>query len=64
MKITRASIYTKLNFLVALIIAKKNAEDDLRELLENSTSEPTLLTVTPDNIRRLRELINNSEDED
>lgn len=64
MKILRASIYTKLNIFAALIIAKKNAEDDLRELLKNSASEPTLLTVTPDNIRRLRELINNSEDED
>ena len=47
-----------------MIIAKKNAEDDLRQLLENSASEPTLLTVKPENIRRLRELLNNSEVED
>ncbi|MEH2181117.1 hypothetical protein [Nostoc sp.] len=47
-----------------MIIAKKNVEDDLRQLLENSTTEPTLLTVKRDNIRRLRELKNNSEDED
>jgi len=47
----------------AVIIAKKNAEDDLRQLLENSTTEPTLLTVNRDNIRRLRELMNNCENE-
>lgn len=52
------------NVFAAVIIAKKNAEDDLRQLLENSTTEPTLLTVKADNIRRLRELMNNSEDED
>ncbi|MBC1238498.1 hypothetical protein [Nostoc sp. 2RC] len=52
------------NIFAAVIIAKKNAEDDLRQLLENSTTEPTLLTVNRDNIRRLRELMNNSEDED
>ncbi|WP_196525743.1 hypothetical protein [Nostoc commune] len=44
-----------------MIIAKKNAKDDLRSLLEKSASEPTLLTVQPENIRRLRELMNNSE---
>ncbi|MEH2192556.1 MAG: hypothetical protein V7K98_07915 [Nostoc sp.] len=33
----------------------------MRSLLENSASEPTLLTVKPENIRRLRELMNNSE---
>ncbi|MEH2235237.1 hypothetical protein [Nostoc sp.] len=49
------------NLFAALIIAKKNAEDDLRSLLENSASEPTLLTVQSENIRRLRELMNNSE---
>lgn len=40
------------------------AEDDLRELLENRASEPTLLTVKAENIRRLRELMNNSEVDD
>ncbi|MEH2456306.1 hypothetical protein [Nostoc sp.] len=49
------------NLFAALIIAKKNAEDDLRSLLEKSASEPTLLTVKPENIRRLHELMNNSE---
>ncbi|MEH2289079.1 hypothetical protein [Nostoc sp.] len=48
----------------AVIIAKKNAENDLRQLLENSTTEPTLLTVKPENIRCLRELMNNCENED
>ncbi|MHC5915237.1 MAG: hypothetical protein ACYTXE_30560 [Nostoc sp.] len=52
------------NVFAAVIIAKKNAEDDLRLLLENSASEPTLLTVKPENIRRLRELMNNCEDND
>ncbi|BBD69100.1 hypothetical protein NIES4072_35710 [Nostoc commune NIES-4072] len=51
MKITRALIYTKLNLLVALIIAKKNAEDNLRELLENSASEPTLDLLDKSKIR-------------
>ena len=51
MKITRASIYTKLNLLVALIIAKKNAEDNLRELLENSASELTLDLLHKSKIR-------------
>ena len=52
------------NIFAAVIIAKKNAEDDLRQLLEDSTSEPTLLTVKPENIRRLRELMSNSEVDD
>ena len=47
--------------IAKLAAAKKNAEDDLRSLLEKSASEPTLLTVQPENIRRLRELMNNSE---
>ncbi|MBD0386264.1 MAG: hypothetical protein ICV54_06975 [Nostoc sp. C3-bin3] len=52
------------NVFAAVIIAKKNAEDNLRLLLENSANEPTLLTVKPENIRRLRELMNNSENEE
>lgn len=48
------------NLFAAIIIAKKNAEDDLRELLENSAEEPTILSVSPENIKRLRELMNNS----
>ncbi|MBW4677772.1 MAG: hypothetical protein KME52_28390 [Desmonostoc geniculatum HA4340-LM1] len=49
------------NLFAAVIVAKKNAEDDLRTLLENSADEPTILSVTSDNIKRLRELMNNSE---
>ncbi len=45
----------------AITIAKKNAEDDLRELLENSAQEPTLLSVNRENIKRLRELLKDSE---
>ena len=52
------------NLFAAIIIAKKNAEDDLRELLENSAHEPTILSVTSENIKRLRELMNNSETEE
>jgi len=51
------------NVFAAVIIAKKNAEDDLRQQLENSATEPSLLTVKPENIRRLRELMNNCENE-
>ncbi len=43
-----------------LIVAKKNAEDDLRTLLENSADEPTLFSVKNENIKRLHELKNNS----
>jgi len=42
------------------IRAKKNAEDDLRQLLENSADEPTLFSVKTENIKRLHELKNNS----
>lgn len=52
------------NLFATVIIAKKNAEDDLRKVLENSANEPTQLSVNSENIKRLRELINNSESED
>ena len=51
------------NLFAAVIVAKKNAEDDLRLLLENSANEPTIVSVTSENIKRLHELMNNSEDE-
>lgn len=52
------------NLFAAVIIAKKNAEDDLRKLLESSAHEPTILSVSSENIKRLRELMNGSETED
>ena len=52
------------NIFAAVIVAKKNAEDDLRALLENSADEPTIFSVTPENIKRLHELTNNSNDEE
>jgi hypothetical protein len=52
------------NLFAAIIVAKKNAEDDLRKLLESSAHEPTILSVTRENIKRLRELMNGSESED
>jgi hypothetical protein len=52
------------NLFAAVIVAKKNAEDDLRILLENSADEPTILSVTSENIKRLRELMNGSENDD
>lgn len=52
------------NLFAAIIVAKKNAEDDLRALLENSANEPTIFSVTGDNMRRLHELRNNSQIED
>ena len=47
-----------------LIVAKKNAEDDLRQLLENSADESTLFSVKAENIKRLHELKNNSSDDE
>ena len=35
------------NLFASIIIAKKNAEDDLRKLLENSADEPTIFSVKP-----------------
>lgn len=52
------------NLFAAVIVAKKNAEDDLRQLLENSADEPTVVSVNSENIKRLHELMNNSEIED
>jgi len=52
------------NLFAAVIIAKKNAEDDLRMLLENSADEPTIFSVKPENIKRLGELNQNNSDED
>jgi hypothetical protein len=51
------------NVLAAIIVAKKNADDDFRKLLENTACEPTILSVTRENIKTLHELANNSEDE-
>jgi hypothetical protein len=50
--------------LAAVIILKKNAEDDLKQCLINSANEPTLLTVTQDNIVTLEELLQRSDGED
>jgi hypothetical protein len=47
----------------AVIIAKKNAEDDLRLLLENSADESTIVSVTTENIKRLYELMKTCEDD-
>jgi hypothetical protein len=52
------------NLFASVIVAKKNAEDDLRLLLENSADEATQFSVRPENIKRLGELNqNNSEEE-
>lgn len=47
--------------LAAVIVLKKNAEDDLRDCLINSASEPTILVVRPENIKRLEELQDQSD---
>lgn len=49
--------------LAAVIILKKNAEDDLKQCLINSVSEPTLLTVKPENIKTLEENWSNGDDD-
>jgi hypothetical protein len=49
--------------LAAIVIAKKNADDDLRKILEVSASEPTLLSVNKGNIKRLEELLESCEEE-
>jgi hypothetical protein len=52
------------NLFATVIVAKKNAEDDLRILLENSADEATQFSVRTENIKRLGELNqNNSEEE-
>jgi hypothetical protein len=50
------------NLFAAVIIAKKNAEDDLRLMLENSADEPTIFSVRSENIKRLHELNANNDD--
>jgi hypothetical protein len=49
--------------LAAVIILKKNAEDDLKECLINSANEPTLLTVSRENIVTLEELLQRSDED-
>lgn len=49
------------NMLGAVIVAKKNAEDDLRSLLENSADEPTLLSIKQSDIKRFEELVNHND---
>lgn len=51
------------NILAAIIVLKKNAEVDLRQLLENSAKEPTILNISKENIRRLHELKNKSSED-
>lgn len=52
------------NLLASVIIAKKNSEDDLRILLENSANEPVVFSVKTENIKRLYELKNNSNNQE
>lgn len=52
------------NLFASVIVAKKNAEDDLRKLLENSADEPTILSVKTENIKRLHELNSRNNDEE
>lgn len=42
--------------LASVIILKKNAEEDLKALLVESVKEPTLLTVKSENIKTLKQL--------
>ena len=44
-------------FLAALIILKDHSEDDLKLKLLNSSDQPTLLTITHENINTLAELV-------
>lgn len=52
------------NLFASVIVAKKNAEDDLRKMLENSADEPTSFSVRPENIKRLEQLNQNNSEED
>jgi hypothetical protein len=49
--------------LAAVIVLKKNAEDELKARLIESANEPTNLTVKPENIKLLYELIENVMEE-
>lgn len=52
------------NLFASVIVAKKNADDDLRKFLENSANEPTIFTVTTENVKRLHELRNDKNQEE
>ena len=48
--------------LAAIIVKKANSEYELIQCLKNSTTEPTLLNLTPDNIRILRKIWYSDDD--
>ena len=50
------------HFLAALIILKAHSEDDLKKKLLNSTDQPTLLTLSHENINTLVELFDYNEE--
>ncbi|MFM6153233.1 MAG: hypothetical protein ACKPE3_09555, partial [Sphaerospermopsis kisseleviana] len=48
--------------LAAIIVMKANAENELIECLKNSADEPTVLSLTPDNVRILKKIWEVTED--
>jgi len=51
------------NLLAAVIVKRKNYEEDLKQILIESAEEPTLLLLKPENITTLAKLWGYSEDE-